>query len=204
MRRAGLLILPFLLIFPGCSHQYPKSDALLKGGQPDVPSEFRKGTASLDQAKAWSASLLSGLWDQPHLDVVESDLDQDGVKDVLISETHLGGTGGNTYLAFARTPKGYRYLGNLAYSVLRVLPKEDSRPPRIVTAWRVGAGESGVTLYLLDAAGFHEIGVGTLRTGDQGTGESRRLAAELFGTNAVSSQTLQQVFGKADQGITNR
>jgi hypothetical protein len=156
--------------------------------------EFKNGTATLEQAKAWSASLLSTLVDQPHLEIMEEDLNQDGTNDLLISETQMGGTGGNSYLAFERTPRGYRYLGNLDFGSMWVLPKDESRQQKIMTYWHLSAGEGTLELYILDATGFHEVKHRTIYPGPGGSEEG--ISEELFGTNIVSPKTLQQLFGK--------
>ena len=181
----------------GCAQPYPKSEALMKAGEPlVVPAEFKNGTASLEQVKAWSASQLSILWNQPHLEIMERDLNQDGTNDLLIAETHMGGTGGNSYLAFERTPKGYRYLGDLAFGAMRVLPKDESHHQKILTYWHLSCNEGTVALLILDATGFHEFKHTTIHPGDSGTEEGNKIYEELFGTNIVSPETLRLLFGK--------
>jgi hypothetical protein len=193
------ICLPLLTIFfavTGCAHEYPQSDALLKGDTPVVPAEFKNGSASLKQVKAWSVSLLSDPSKQS-LEIIEKDLNQDGTNDLLVAEKGMAGTGGNSYLAFERTPRGYHYWGHLGFGAIRVLPKDESHQQKILTWWHLSAGEGGVTLVILDKDGFHEIANATVYAGDSGTEEGNRIADNLFGTNKVSQETLRQLFGKS-------
>ena len=195
MKPVYFLLLTIVLICSGCVHEYPRNDALMRGDAPAVPAEFKNGTASLEQVKAWSASLLSILG-KPSLEIIEKDLNQDGTNDLLVAENGMHGTGGNSYLAFERTPKGYRYAGDLEFGAIRVLPKDESHQQKILTWWHLSAGEGVVTLVMLDSNGFHEMAHATVHAGDGGTEEGNRIADELFGTNAVSPELLRHVFGK--------
>ena len=196
MKPAQAFLVAAALILCGCAHTYPSSDAALKGDQLKVPREFINGTASLAQAKAWTASLLSEPNAEPTLEIVEEDLNQDGTKDLLVAETHRAGTGGNSYLAFETTPKGYRYLGELFYGALRVLPKERTGSQKMLTMSCLGSGDCTVQLTMLDADGFHEVAKAEIAAGDSGTDEGNRLADALFRAETVSPEILKQVFGR--------
>ena len=184
-----------LLLLAGCVAGYKPDDALLKGDEPIPPTEFKRGTATLDQVKAWSASLLSYPESKSALEIVAKDLDQDGTNDLLVADPAMAGTGGNNYLAFIRTPRGYRYIGHVGFGALRVLPKDATGQTKLVTWWHVSAGEGGVTLVTLDSNGFHEVTNVTVYAGDQGTAEGNRIADELFGTNDLSPAELNRIFG---------
>ncbi|HXE42056.1 MAG TPA: hypothetical protein VN516_03440, partial [Candidatus Baltobacteraceae bacterium] len=146
----------------------------------------------LEDAKAWTASLLSDLWDKPHLKVIEEDLNQDGEKDLLIAEDYMAGTGGNTYFYFEKTQKGYHYLGNLGFNSIEVLPKDSSGQQKIVTGWHLGANESGITLLTLDTNGFHEIAHATVELNTP----NKPTIQDLSGIDKISTNMLQQILEK--------
>jgi hypothetical protein len=196
MKSAWFFLLAVALICGGCIHTYPPDDAVMKGDEPVVPSEFKNGTASLKQVKDWSASLLSDLNGKPSLEMLAEDLNQDGTNDLLVAEEKMAGTGGNNYLAFEKTPAGYRYIGNLGFGAIRVLPKDESHQQKILTWWHLSSGEGVVALVILDQNSFHEVAHATVYAGDSGTEEGNRIASELFGTNAISPETLRQIFKK--------
>jgi hypothetical protein len=195
MKCVRLVWLMGLLSLAGCVHGYKPDDTLMKGDEPIVPAEFKKGTATLKQVKAWSASELSDVVARPSLEIIEKDLNQDGTNDLLVAEEANAGTGGNTYLAFEATSRGYRYIGHLGFGAIRVLPKDDPHRQKILTWWHLSAGEGGVTLVILDSSGFHEITNVTVYAGDQGTAEGNRIADEFFGTNDVPAAELNKIFG---------
>ncbi|HVU26172.1 MAG TPA: hypothetical protein VHG71_00280 [Verrucomicrobiae bacterium] len=197
MKLSAALSLVAILICSGCAHKYLSDDSLLDGNEPEVPTEFKTGAASLQQVKEWSASLLSDSKGDDLELVTNEDLNQDGTNDLLVANGKMAGTGGNNYLAFQRTSQGYAYLGHLGFGAIRVLPKDESHRQKILTWWHISSGEGGVTLLLLDKEGFHEVANATVYAGDQGTEEGNRIAAALFGTNNVSSETLERIFHKS-------
>jgi len=196
MKSARIFLAAAIFALAGCVHRYAPDDALGKGDEPFVPAEFRNGTASLKQVKAYASSLLGYLGGQSSLEMMEADLNQDGTRDLLVADDSGAGSGGNVYLAFAKTPTGYRYLGDLSFGALRVLPKDASGKQKMLTMSCAGSGNCTVFLVVLDASGFHEVARAYLAAGDSGTNEDNRTADELFGTNQVSAALLAKVFGK--------
>jgi len=135
----------------------------MKGAEFRIPPEFKRGTATRIQAEAWTASLLSILKAKPNIKAQEIDFSQDGTNDLLLAEESNAGSGGNSYLAFERTPKGYRYIGTLDFAGIDVLPKDGTGVPKIILTWHMGAYQTDMSLIKLESKGFHGMSTASAR-----------------------------------------
>ena len=141
------LCLIVILGVVGCAHRYPVSDAFWKGEQFPVPREFRVGTATRAQAEAWTRSLVGGTTEKSVTHAQELDLNEDGVKELLLEDQRsCGGTGNNTHFVFKHTSRGYRYIATLAYVEIEVIPRSETHEPLIFTSSHISASESSVGL----------------------------------------------------------
>jgi hypothetical protein len=168
---------------------------MMEGENAKLPPEFLNGTATLEQIKTWIAAENSYLPGQPTWELEEQDLDLDGVYDLLISDTRLGGSGGNPYIAFIRTPAGYRCIGCFLGSI-RTLPLEAGHLPRLVTSSAMGSSTSEIQLLELRPHGLYLLASAELAAGDGGTEEGNRDWNELFESKTVSTETLRKIFGQ--------
>lgn len=172
---------------------YPQNDSLRKGQVLKIPREFRNGTATLNQAKAWANSILMG---KGRIKVDERELIPGGQKALFICDTSNAGSGGNSFLVFARGSKGLRYLGSLG-GYARAVPPDPLGKPRLVAYWRWGGGQGQASLVLLTPNGFATIAA-THASGDDGASkDDKRTYHLLFGKAPVSQNTLVAIFGKA-------
>jgi hypothetical protein len=166
-------------------------------GDGPVPAELTAGTATLDQVKSWNAKtmywngeLSSGLEFREEV--------KDALKLLLVDapETAAADGGGNSYLAFEHTTKGYRYVGWMAFAGLRILPLDQQGRQYLLTSSAAGAGDEFITLVQLDAAGVRQLG----RIEVVGCDEGDQMYQKLFDADDVSTATLKQVFGVWDKG----
>ena len=170
---------------------YPTDDALLKGEAFRVPQEFQNGTASVEQAKAWSNSLLMG---NGSILTEERELVPGDRPAIFISDSSTAGTGGNNYMVFNRTNTGLRYLGEIDFGVCRAVPPDASRNPRLVTYWHLGCAEGDMTLWLLSSHGFTALKSITIHAGDSGTDEGNRIFETIFGTKPIADGAVDAAF----------
>jgi hypothetical protein len=180
----------------GLQTELPELDINYAGrGTTAPPKEFRYGTGTLDQAKAW-VTAVDGEYLPPEvkteLRIEERDLDLDGSPDVLIA---LVGWGRFGYRAFLRTPTGLQYIGGFPAGLIRSLPAEGDEPVRCIIRYSLGAGLSFIELAELRPDGLHRRARASLAAGDGGTPEGNRLANALMESKTVSRETLQRVFG---------
>jgi hypothetical protein len=193
IRRA--LVLLTILGVSACqsiSTTYPTDDSLRKGEALDVPREFQNGTATLDQAKAWSNSLLEGTGP---IATEEHELIPNGKTALFICDESNAGTGGNFYLVFDRTRTGLQYLGEIDFGTCCAVPPDAMKNPRLVTYWGLGASEGTLTLWVLTKSGFTEEKSITIHAGDNGTDEGTRIYEEFFESKRVANGTVAAVFG---------
>jgi hypothetical protein len=192
-------ILFLVVLSTGCTHRsrtYATTDEFFASGVFPVPREFRSGTATLPDVYAWSASLLN--WnesaDYPPLDSLKLDIDGDAVAELFVSQPAHAGNGGNAYLAFQQSRRGFRYLGRLGFGRIRPAPADSGGRARAVTSWRLGAGELELTLWALTAEGLREVAkCSLLGAGDSGTTEGNRLRDLLF-QSELTDDTLRILF----------
>ncbi len=156
------------------------------------PDDLRDGTATLDQIEAWMAREWAAPG-EPRWVIDQPDLDSDGTADLVVADDRFTGTGGRNWQAFVRTPRGFRYIGELA-SGIRPLPAFGGHP-RVVMAGHISAGEVGVALAELRDDGLHRLASAVLAAGDQGTAEGNRLFNELMLAPTVSVEVLRMIFG---------
>src|SRR5438034_1880940 len=158
------------------------------------PRRLRNGSASLREVYAWANSLLGTNYP---LKTIHADVFYDGSDVLFVAQPGWGGTGGNLYLAFEKTPKGYRFLGDIWFGGFRVLSPDPKGRPRILTSSWAGGGRCGVSLYVLEKNGFHETMTRkNLPCGDAAHAEGQdRLYGLLFDSKTVTQEYLQLVFG---------
>ena len=209
VRHAPLaLLLPGVLtaLCAGCRREgpvaYAEDQTLLKGGSSAVPREFQEGTASREQVRAWARTLLGSRFFCQTEPVQESRraLVPGGPEVLFLSHPAMAGTGGNCYLVFEETPRGCRFLGDLAFGVCRAVAPDGRGRPRVVTYWHMSASEGEAALLVLTDKGFETVASTTIHPGDGGTEERRRTYENLFGDRNVAPETLRAVFGPAAGG----
>ncbi len=166
---------------------YPPDDSLMTGRTPRVPAEFREGCASLTEVEDWSRSLIQS---DPVL--TYRDLDCDGRDDVLVEIAFARGTTGDrSFLAFSRTDRGYRYLGE-TWRILRTFSYPEGC--YLVQHGSAGGGETVVSLQRVTSDGFSEVGRIVLRAGDGGE-EHDRLVFERLAHGDPTRDELLEIFG---------
>jgi len=195
------LTLVLTLLLASCASEpkiYPPSDDLFGSHIFVIPREFKNGTATLTNVYAWSESLLGS--EKPMEDEYK-DIDQDGQEELLVSQPANAGTGGNEYFIFKRTPKGYRFLGDLWFGGLQIVSPDNRGRPRLITFSHQSSGSSRVALCYLDRDGFHEIMGRILPAGDGPHAEgkdwllSRAFDFETGKPKDLSEPMLQLIFG---------
>ena len=134
--------------------------------------EFRTGTATLDQIKAWPEKNNSHVFGQPEWQIEEQDLDLDGIRDSLIADKRLSGSGGNEYSVFLRRPNGFRYVGDV-FGRIRTLPQQPGQPFQFVIAHNEGSGNGLAELAELRPDGNTYV-LAHRETNDEWTLESAR------------------------------
>ena len=179
---------------PAVTSFYARTDVFRKGGELNVPQEFRDGTATLAQATAWSYALLDGAGD---MEIHDDDLIPGGMGGLFIGDRSNVGSGGNFYLVFARDAAGLRYVGYIL-NVGRCVPPDAMGRPRRVTHWRTGGGQGTGTLLVLTAEGFMDTAKVDASGGDGASEELRRTYDTLFaGDGPLTQEALTAVFGEA-------
>jgi hypothetical protein len=182
------------LLLSACQHAvstYPTDDALRKGEALQVPQEFQNGTASVEQAKAWSNSLLEG---DGSIITEQCELTPGGKPALFISDSSNAGTGGNEYMVFDHTNAGLHYLGEIDFGACRAVPPDASGNPRLVTYWHMSASEGNLTLWLLNKKGFTPVKSVTIHPGDEGTDEGNRIFDAFFGSEPVADDMIDNTF----------
>ena len=164
------------------------------GQEFEPPRKLKTGSGSLRDVHEWANSLLGSTYP---LKTIHADIYQDGGDDLFVAQPTWGGTGGNLYLAFEKTPKGYRFLGDIWFGGFRVLSPDPKGRPRILTSSWAGGGRCGVSLYVLEKNGFHETMTrNNLLCGDAAHAEGQdELIRLLFDSKSVTQESLQLVFG---------
>ena len=182
----------------GCAHA-PKvhlaTPATSYNGQEfEPPRKLRSGSASLQDVYAWANSLLGTNYP---LKTIQTDLFHDGSDVLFVAQPGWGGTGGSVYFAFRRTPKGWRFLGDIWFGGFRVLSPDPEGRPRILASSSAGGGRCSVSLYVLERNGFHETMTRkNLPCGDSAHAEGQdQLYGLLFDSKTVTQESLQLVFG---------
>ena len=170
---------------------YPPDDSLRKGETVHVPQEFQKGTASVEQAKAWARVMLMG---DGAVVTEERELAPGSKRALFISDTSNAGTGGNLYMVFDHTPKGLRYRGDIGFGSCRAVGVDGAGRPRLVTFWHLGASEGKLELWLLTEEGFKAIQSVTIHPGDGGTAEGNRILDAFFGSRPVTEALIESTF----------
>jgi len=174
---------------------YPEDDSWGKGTL-SVPAEFREGTATLEQAKAWCRALVVGssLGKGHVIEVKQRELVPGGEQAVVVFDPSCGGSGGRgPQLIFARTPRGLRFLSDLSGS-WRAAPPDALGRPRLVGYWRLG-GEGKASLIVLTSGGFVPVAHVDASGGDGAADEQKRTWRTLF-EEPVSQKTLAATFGE--------
>lgn len=165
----------------------------------DAPRELRNGSASLQEAYAWAISVPGAnhgpaLATNYPLKTIHADIFQDGSDDLFVAQPVWGGTGGNEFLAFKKTSKGYRFVGNIWFGGLQIVSPDSQGRPRLITSSWGGCCRCRTTLCILDRDGFHEIMGRNLPCGDGACGHDQ-LHKLLFESNTVTEASLELVFG---------
>ncbi len=171
-----------------------------------TPRKLQNGSAGLQEVYAWANSIFgtnsgSVLDTNYPLETVHADIFQNGGDDLFVSQPAWGGTGGNLYLAFAQTRKGYRFLGDLWFGGLQIVSPDGRGRPRLITFSNQGSGSTRVALCYLDGDGFHEIMGRILPAGDAPHAEgkdwllSRAFDFETGKPKDLSEPMLQLIFG---------
>lgn len=169
------------------------------GQEFEAPRKLRNGSASLQKVYAWANSVLgtnckSVLITNYPLETIHADISQDGSDDLFVTQPAWGGTGGNLYLAFKQTRKGYQFVGDIWFGGLKIVSPDKQGHPRIVISSWGGCCRCRTTLCILDRDGFHEIMSRNLPCGDGAYGHDQ-LHTLLFESNTVPEENLELVFG---------
>src|SRR6266542_666644 len=182
----------------GCAHA-PKAHLITPatyyaGQEFEPPRKMRNGSASLKDVYAWANSLLGTNYS---LETIHADVFHDGNDVLFVAQPSWGGTGGNDYLAFRQTPKGWRFLGDIWFGGIRVLSPDPEGRPRILTSSSAGGGRCNISLYVLERNGFHETMTRkNLPCGDPAHAEGQDRPYDLlFDSKTVTQESLQLVFG---------
>lgn len=170
---------------------YPPDDSLRKG-EPRVPPEFRNGTASLDQARAWAKVMLDGSGE---IRVAEEELIPGGRKGIFIYNTSLGGSGGNFFMVFDKTPNGFLYLGDLYFGKYWASPPDAKGHLRAVTYWHMSVSEGILSLWVRKGSAYKEVRKITVHPGYDWTTEDKRIYNSLSSGNHVSDSWIETTFG---------
>ena len=176
---------------------YPEDDSWGKGIPLKVPAEFREGTATLEQAKAWCRALVvSSSFGNGHvIEVEHRELVPGGEQAIVVFDPSCGGSGGRgPQLIFSRTPTGLKFLGDLSGS-WRAAPPDALGRPRLVGYWRLGGGEGKASLIVLTSRGFVPVAHVDASGGDGAADEQKRTWRTLF-EETVSQKTLAATFGE--------
>jgi hypothetical protein len=159
-----------------------------KGEALSVPVEFRNGTATLAQAKAWYYSYAVG---NGPVQSLEANLTPDDRPAVFVHDPSNEGTGGPFFMVFEKTSKGLKYIGNLAGG-FRALPLDRDGHSRLVSGWHMGAQDCTLTLYTLTD---DELLVTAERHSHSQEGDAeRQLLSDLFDAPAVDPVTISRAF----------
>jgi len=163
-----------------------------------APRKLQNGLASLPEVYAWANSVLGTNYP---LETIHADICQNGGDDLFVAQPDWGGTGGNLYLAFKPTRKGYRFVGDLWFGGMQIISPDSRGRPRLITFSHRSSGSTRVALCYLDRDGFHEIMGRMLPSGDGPHAEGKDWlldAAFDFETGKPKNLTepmLQLVFG---------
>ncbi len=183
---------------------YPDDDSWGKGTPLKVPAEFREGTATLEQAKAWCRAMVVGSsFGNGHvIEVEHRELVPGGEQAVVVFDPSCGGSGGRgPQLIFSRTPTGLKFLGDLSGS-WRAAPPDALGRPRLVGYWRLGGGEGKASLIVLTSRGFVPVAHVDASGGDGAADEQKRTWRTLF-EEPVSQKTLAATFGEESSSRTS-
>jgi hypothetical protein len=167
----------------------------------EAPRKLRNGSASLPEVYAWANSILgpnsnsnSILATNYLLETLHADIFQDGSDDLFVAQPAGGGTGGNLYFAFKQTRKGYRFVGDLWFGGLQIVPPDKHGHPRLITSSWGGCCRCRTALNVLGHDGFHEIMARNLPCGDGATGHDQ-LNKMLNESKTVTEETQELIFG---------
>lgn len=191
----GVMLLTFACQTPASRYPLdPSDDSLGKGNTPKIPTEFKTGNASLEQAKAWSKTVLEdSYFGNGLIQTEQHNLLPNGRPALFISDQSCAGTGGNEYMVFDQTPRGLRYLGDISFALCSALPPDLSNQPRLVTYWHLSANDGTLTLWRLADDGFTEIR--SIQIHDDGTDQGNRIFDSFFGSKPATSALIDATFG---------
>jgi hypothetical protein len=172
-----------------------------------APQKLQNGSASLPEVYSWANSMLGtnsgsvlGTNYYP-LETIHADIFQNGGNDLFVAQPAWGGTGGNLYLGFKQTPKGYRFIGDICFGGVQIVSPDKQGRPRLITFSHQSSGSTRVALCFLDRDGFHEIMGRILPSGDEPHTEgkdwllSRAFDFETGKPKDLSESMLQLIFG---------
>ena len=169
------------------SPSYPEDQSVKKGETPKPPVEFVTGTATHQQALAWTASILCDSNDQ-----AEVRLDLAPHYPVLFAPDRCG-SHNTTYFVFGVSHRGYKYLGMLEdVGAYRVAAPDRNGHPRIVTYYGFGADDAVLSLEVLGPDGFKEV-----KRKNLNESHAEGLPAGFLDSpKPATAQELQAMFGK--------
>jgi hypothetical protein len=175
---------------------YPSDDALYKGETLPVTTKLRNGTANLEEVFEW-CRLVHYLGESNSFKAREYDFEDDGKPELAVCAESWAGTGGNTYLVFKQTAKGFRFFDVIWMGgFVRVSPAQ-SHTAQIITLSHLGGGDVGseyeADLLEVRPSGFEEVARRVLSSKD-GPLQGQRWCELLFSTNVVSGETAHDIF----------
>ena len=160
----------------GCSSapkiHSPTSVTTYDGATFTAPRKLLNGSASQSEVYVWANSVFgtnAGSLVRTNyypLTTIHADIFQNEGDDLFVAQPAMGGTGGNLYLAFKQTLKGYRFIGDIWFGGLEIVSPDSRCRPRLITFSHQSSGSSRVALCYLDRDGFHEIMGRILPCGD--------------------------------------
>ena len=167
-------------------------DATNKGkGQPfPIPPEFQNGNATLAQAKAWHYSLVDG--DGP-VQMTQADLTPTGRPAVFLYDPSHEGNGGHFYMVFEQTPRGLKYVGDIA-GMFRAVTPDPAGNPRLIAYWHLGYNGNLIKLYTLTKGIFGKTAERSVDDHEDDNAADYQLVQDLFYSPAVSPATIARAF----------
>ncbi|HEX5000295.1 MAG TPA: hypothetical protein VFY29_18885 [Terriglobia bacterium] len=161
------------------------------------PEALRNGVATYEQVTGFLGVDDSELHGEPVWEIYEEDVNQDGARDLMISNRVSTGVHGQFYSLFIGSSRGYRYAGEFEGDI-RTLPVEAGKPVRFVITNKISDNRMQVELAELQASGLRRLAKAEMTTAGCEAGDNAAYT-ELVCGKTVSAETLKNVFGAGAQ-----
>jgi hypothetical protein len=159
------VVLTVLFCLAGCASQGKASQRVLR----DPVASWFEGASSREDADATTVS------------VVEADFNCDGRKDMAITDSRMGGTGGSIWTLYLRRPDGrYAEAGDVTTKSNRFhISRLKKGAGRLAVMTRGGPGNLLITFYDVSAEALREIRNEPVHLTEEQSGRTR--IEEVFG-----------------------